>query len=208
MKYQATRDLFDYWNGLRGNRPAPERAEIDLAAIRGLIADMFMLDVDAAHLFPFVLSGTRVNALACAEQNGQSFLGLWSQQEAHSIASMLLTMMEASCPVVATAVATPEGGADHEIEILLLPLGRRGENRARILGLTAATAAPSWLGLLPVKNLNLRSLHAIDAALTPRAFDIRPLFATPAVTPQAQPFGRPAADIPHLQVFEGGRKIS
>lgn len=206
MQHNATRELFDYWNALRGSRAAPERAEIDLAAIRGLIADMFMLDIDAAHRFPFVLSGTRVNALACTEQNGRSFLDLWSPQEAHNIAAMLLTVMDASWPIIATAVATPEGCPDHEIEILFLPLGRRGQDRARILGLIARATPPSWLGLLPVKNLNLRSLHAIDDAVAP--LNSRALFETAPVSPQAQPVGKPARNARHLRIFDGGRQIS
>ncbi len=206
MQHNATRELFDYWNALRGHRAAPERAEIDLAAIRGLIADMFMLEIDAAHRFPFVLSGTRVNALACAEQNGRSFVDLWSPQEARNIAAMLLTVMDASWPIIATAIATPEGCPDHEIEILLLPLGRRGQDRARILGLIAPATPPSWLGLLPVKNLNLLSLHAIDDAMTPLNF--RALFETPPVSPRAQPAGKPARNIRHLRIFDGGRQIS
>ncbi len=208
MKHQATRELFDYWNSLRGSRPAPERAEIDLAAIRGLIADMFMLDIDAAHVFPFVLSGTRVNALACAEQNGRSFLDLWSPEEARNIAAMLLTVMDASCPLVATAVATPEGFPDHKIEILFLPLGRRGQDRARILGLIAPTTSPSWLGLLPVKNLTLRSLRAMDDAPAPLNVDLRCLVATAPLSPQAWPVGKQTRNIRHLRIFDGGRQIS
>src|SRR5579863_3160979 len=122
MKHHATRELFDYWNRLRGSRAAPERAELDLAALRGLIADMFMLKVDAAHLFPFVLSGTRINALACAEQKGCSFLDLWAPSDAQNVAAMLLRAMDASCPVLAHATATPEGWPAHDIEILFLPL--------------------------------------------------------------------------------------
>ncbi len=193
---------------LRGSRPAPERAEIDLAAIRGLIADMFMLDIDAAHVFPFVLSGTRVNALACAEQNGRSFLDLWSPEEARNIAAMLLTVMDASCPLVATAVATPEGFPDHKIEILFLPLGRRGQDRARILGLIAPTTSPSWLGLLPVKNLTLRSLRAMDDAPAPLNVDLRCLVATAPLSPQARPVGKQTKNIRHLRIFDGGRQIS
>jgi len=103
MRHRAARELFDYWNALRGSRPAPERAEIDLAAIRGLIADMFMLEVDAADLFPFVLSGTRVNALACTEQHGRSFLDLWARQEQRNVAALLLAVIDSACPLIAVA---------------------------------------------------------------------------------------------------------
>lgn len=207
MKHQATRELFDYWNRLRGSRAAPERAEIDLAAIRGLIADMFMLEVDAAQIFPFVLSGTRVNALACTEQNGRSFLDLWSQHEAINIGAMLATVINASCPLVATAIAAREDFPDHEIEILFLPLGRRGQDRARILGLIASAHSPSWIGLLPATNLSLRSLRAIDDALAPINFDLGCLVATAPLPAQAGQSGHRVKNIRHFRVFDGGRRI-
>ncbi len=208
MRQSATRELFDYWNALRGPRAAPERADIDLAAIRRLIADMFMLEIDAAHLFPFVLSGTRVNALACAEQNSRSFLDLWAPQEQRNVAAMLLTVIDAACPAIATAVAEPEGGQDHEIEILLLPLGRRGHDRARILGLIAPSTPPSWLGLLPAKDLTLRSIQTIDDAAAPIGFDLETPFATAPVSAQAQRCGKAARSVRHLRVFQGGRHLS
>jgi len=211
MWHNATRELFDYWNALRGQRAAPERAEIDLAAIRGFIADMFMLDADASHRFPFVLSGTRVNALACAEQNGRSFLDLWAEAEQRNIAAMLLTVMDAACPLIATATAKPEGWQDHEVEILLLPLGRsrgHGCNRARILGLIAPDAQPSWLGLLPVENLKLRSVISIDEATEPRGLTLETVFIAGVPSARSERSGAPVKNVRHLRVFQGGRQIS
>ncbi|MHB8887170.1 MAG: PAS domain-containing protein [Methylovirgula sp.] len=208
MRHRAARELFDYWNALRGSRPAPERAEIDLAAIRGLIADMFMLEVDAADLFPFVLSGTRVNALACTEQHGRSFLDLWARQEQRNVAALLLAVIDSACPLIAVADAKPAGWQDHEIELLLLPLGRRGQDRTRILGLIAPSTPPSWLGLLPVQDLTLRSVQTIDNAAPSNAFDPEILFKTAPVTPQAHGFGKPLRNVLHLRVFQGGRHVS
>jgi hypothetical protein len=224
MRHKAIHELFDYWNALRGRRAAPERAELDLAAIRGLIADMFMLEVDAAHQFPFVLSGTRVNALACTELMGRSFLDFWPAHEARSIAAMLLTVMDASRPMIATATAAPTGCLEQEIEILFLPLGRHRQDRARILGLAAPASQPSWLGLRPIENLKLQSLYMIDDAMMAREFDVRTLFRTALASAQGrQTEGsrqnenrqrnvkqgvRTARNVGHLRVFEGGRKFS
>jgi hypothetical protein len=208
MRHKASLELFHYWNALRGRRAAPERAEVDLAAIRSLIADMFMLDIDAAHRFPFVLSGTRVNALACAEQNSRSFLDLWPAHEARNIAAMLLTVMDASRPMLATATGAPTGGADLDVEILFLPLGRHRQARARILGLITPAAPPSWLGLRPIENLKLQSLYMIDDAMTQREFDVRTLFRTALASAQARQGHITARNVRHLRVIEGGRKIS
>lgn len=208
MLHQTSRELFHYWNALRGGRSAPERADVDLAAIRSLIGDMFMLEVDGAYRFPFVLSGTRVNALVCGEQMGRSFLDLWPAHEARSIAAMLLTVMDASRPMVVTAAAAPIGGADLEVEILFLPLGHHRQARARILGLITPEAPTSWLGLRPIVELKLQTIHTIDDATTSHEFDVRTVFKTALASAQAKQSDKPTRNVGHLRVIEGGRKIS
>jgi hypothetical protein len=202
MKHHATRELYDYWNRLRGSRAAPERSEVEFAAIRYLIADMFMLEVDSAHRFPFVLSGTRINALGCAEQKGRSFLDLWTESEQRALAAMLLTVTDASCPALAQAVAVLEGWPEHNIEILLLPLGRPGHERARVLGLISPSEAPNWLGLRPA-NITLTSLYPVESDGAGRRFEVRGRF--PSI--EARDADAPAKKPSHLKILDGGRRI-
>ncbi len=199
MKQAATRELFGYWNSLRGDRAAPERAEIDPAEIRNVLADTFMLEVDVEHRFPIRLSGSRINALFCSEKRGHSFLDIWSVAEARKIAAVLLTVIDAARPFVAEAAAAPEGYGEQTVELLFLPLRHGGEFKARILGSLSMIRRPAWLGLLPVEKLALRSLQKVDCS---------------AAGPDPDPF-RPAPPIPfggaafetrgHLRVFRGGR---
>ena len=46
MKHPSIRQLFDYWNERRGRRLAPEREDIEPHAIRGVLADSFILSFD------------------------------------------------------------------------------------------------------------------------------------------------------------------
>ncbi|MEI9915856.1 MAG: PAS domain-containing protein [Methylovirgula sp.] len=142
MRQQATRELLAYWNRLRGDELAPDRADVDLAAIRGTLSDLFMLDLDAAHQFPFLMAGTRLNAFFCTEQLGRSFLGLWQPQDARNVAVALMTAIDAACPILAAVNASPEGYRDADIEILLLPLRHGGYAASRLLGLATPAAQP------------------------------------------------------------------
>jgi hypothetical protein len=203
MKQPATRELFDYWNCLRGDRAAPDRAEIDPAAIRNVLADTFMLEVDADHQFPIRLSGSRFNALFCCEKKGHSFIDMWSAEEARKIAAVLLTVIDAACPFIAAAAAAPEGYPEQKLELLFLPLRHGAESKARILGSLSLLRKPAWLGLLPVDALALGSLQKVDGSA-----------ASVASAPNPNPF-RPAPCVPHggadfetrghLRVFRGGR---
>lgn len=201
MRQTATRELLAYWNRLRGDRPAPDRAEIDLAAVRGSLNDLFMLDVDAAHQFPFLMAGTRVNAFFCTEHLGRSFLTLWAPQDARSVATALMTAIDASSPIVMAAEAHPEGYRDADIELLFLPLIHGGFAQTRILGLATPAVQPPWVGLLPVPQFNLRALRAVEAD---SGWKARASAGTLAFA-QAKMAERPLDIRAHLRVFEGGK---
>ncbi len=79
---QGTRDLFKYWNGLRQGRSAPERAEIDPAAIRPYSSPTPSCSKSTlAGLFHFAFRGPRINALFDVELKGRSFADLWRTKE-------------------------------------------------------------------------------------------------------------------------------
>jgi len=60
MKHAASRELYAYWEERRGQRPAPERADIEPGAIRAALSDTFILELDAGDGHSFRLAGTRV----------------------------------------------------------------------------------------------------------------------------------------------------
>jgi hypothetical protein len=188
MKQQASWELFTYWNELRGPRAAPDRAEIDPRAIRGLLADTFILEIDEEHLFPFRVAGTRVNAHFTVEQRTRSFLDIWMVRDRRSISALLLTVVDGACPIVAGAAAVGRDGAELEFEFLFLPLRHRGKTHSRILGLMTAASQPSWVGLRPLEPLDLRTLRVVGADQKPTQ--------PPRTAPQ------PAT--PRLRVIQGG----
>jgi hypothetical protein len=72
MRHASIRELFDYWNERRGRRPAPERADIEPSAIRGVLADTFILFFQPRIGHPFRVAGTRVCALFGREIKGKA----------------------------------------------------------------------------------------------------------------------------------------
>ena len=78
-------ELYAYWNRLRGARSARERNDVDPGAIRGVLADTFMLDFDEKRGFPFRIAGSRANAIFLKELRGLSFLDLGATPTAASL---------------------------------------------------------------------------------------------------------------------------
>lgn len=80
MRQASSRDLFAYWNVLRGTRNAPDRSEIDPGAIRVSLPDVFLLGFDPARSFPFRLAGMAVCALFGRELRDSPFTALWASE--------------------------------------------------------------------------------------------------------------------------------
>jgi hypothetical protein len=161
VKLAASQQLFSYWNHLRGARSAPERNDIDPGAIRGVLADTFILEFDTERAFPARIVGTRTNALFLRELRGAPFLHLWREEDREEMRSVLESVADEAQPFLIGATGTPPGFAPIDIEVLLLPLRHHGDTHARILGACAPKAPPSWLGLLALESLTLQTLRAL-----------------------------------------------
>jgi len=53
LKLAPSLELYAYWDALRGARGAPERNDIEPGAIRGVLADTFILVYSRERGFPF-----------------------------------------------------------------------------------------------------------------------------------------------------------
>jgi hypothetical protein len=203
MRHSVSKDLYDYWNKLRGARTAPDRNDIDPAAIRHVLPDSFILEIDPACLFPIRLCGTRLSALWLRDQKGASFLELWRPEERRSVAAALLTVIDGAAPVIAgvrahapeAARLSPDSPARClDFELLLLPLRHFGKTHSRVLGSLASFNQASWFGRFAASRLDLVSSRVIRGHEQARIH--RPM----ATAPRLQ-----EARVRRLVVYEGGR---
>jgi hypothetical protein len=174
MRQPGSHELFAYWNALRQNRAAPERTDLDPAAMRHVLMDTFILEVDATHEYPFCLTGTRLNALFAAELKSLSFLSLWRDTQRSDVAAMLQIATDDISAVVGGAEASPPGYDLMQFELLLLPLRHDGKTHSRILGRMAPAKPPIWLGLIPVPALDLKSMRVLNADDSVNAMQAKP----------------------------------
>jgi hypothetical protein len=110
MKHAASRELYAYWQEKRGTRPAPERTEIEPGAIRGVLADAFILALDRGSGHPIRLAGTRLCALFGREIKGESFLDLWTSTSRPTIEGLLSILSDECTGTVAGATGQNENG--------------------------------------------------------------------------------------------------
>lgn len=195
MRHQVNKDLFAYWSDLKGARAAPDRSDIDPIAIRHILADTFILEIDAECAFPLRLCGTRLDALWRREQKGESFVDLWRDEDRRNVAAAVLTVIDGVTPIIAGVRTEAPGEPPLELELLLLPLRHFGKTHSRVLGALAPAYQPEWFGQLRAGPLELVSLRIIRAL---------PFRATVSNYPrfEAEQLHRPR---PRLVVYEGDK---
>ncbi len=194
MRHKATRDLFAYWNDLRGIRSAPERSEIDPGAIRGALGDTIMLARERDQPATIRLAGTRVCALFARELKNEAFQPLWDAPSRRQVDQLLEHAAEESAGCVAGAVAEVDDGDPAWMELLLLPLFHRGTSDGRLIGTLAPLARPVWLGTQAVRALRLTSWRYVGPQIDNR------------VVPQFADLPADLDDRRGLVVHDGGRR--
>lgn len=161
MKHTSSRLLFSYWDGLRGERAAPERKDIEPGRIRQVLADTFILSLGPDGSATFRLAGTRVSALFGRSLKETQFSALWPGERRTEPDKLIDVVANETTGIIAGLTGTTELGSTLGLEMLLLPLRHEGATNARLLGALSPITIPSWMGLMPLTDLELRSTRVI-----------------------------------------------
>ncbi len=186
MQLAISIELYAYWNALRAGRSAPERNDVEPGAIRGILADTFVLDFDKESGFPFRIAGSRANALFLKELRGLPFLLLWRDADRTKVKSVIQRVANETQPFLLSADAKPPGLETLQIETMLLPLRHQGSTHSRVLGCIGVKAQPHWLGLVGAGLARLVSSSPLDSGKPPEADGTPPAAGRGLTGPQAQ----------------------
>lgn len=208
MKHVASRELYDYWNRVRGSERAPHRGAIEPSDIRRILADTFILEVVDRSTYLVRLAGTRVCSIYCRELKGTNFLDLWRADDRSALSTLAAAVSEDGAAAVVTLDMKTDRNQDAAAELLLLPLRHAGDAFDRVLGSLALLDRPYWLGSEGVTRQTIASLRLIWPDEAPnfmrRRTDIpganaartMPAASLPSATPRRRG---------HLVVFDGGK---
>lgn len=208
MKLDGSIALFQYWNRLRADRPAPKRTEIEPADIKSLLADTFILEKDVRGEAVFRLAGTRLCATYGRELKGFAFASLWKEKDQRLIHRLSFTAFSAKSVVVVAYRGISRNGRATDFELVMLPLDGGLEN-PRCLGSVAAVERPFWLGADPIIESAIDTVRVVDPDREPLFLKNRPAIPVPPLAPgddALTPRARTGRRIRHLVVLEGGRE--
>ncbi len=211
MKHATTRELYEYWNRVRGSERAPLRSAIEPSDIRRILAETFILEAAGRDELLVRLAGTRVCAIYCREIKGTNFIDLWSGQDRQAMATLAAAVTEDGAGAVVTVSALTAREQEMVCELILLPLRHGGTDFNRVLGSCAVLERPYWLGSEPVVRQSIASLRLIWPDEVPGFMRRRSdrVAAAGNVLPSPVPVGLPphaSRRHGHLFVVDGGKQ--
>jgi hypothetical protein len=217
MQKTSSRTLYDYWNGLRGARSAPDRRDIDPTRIRGALANTFILELNPDGGFDFRLAGSHLCSAYCRELKSRSFTALWHSRDRDALDTLIRAVTEDHAVALVTFTGTTEVKTSVAFETILLPVRHNGSTQTRLLGAMTALESPYWLGVQPIAEQRITGLRLIwpdDLAHENTVRGVAAVVQLEAMqasgngTPPAiagRVFGRSARRYAHLAVIDGGR---
>jgi hypothetical protein len=209
MKNGASRELYEYWNRVRGGERAPHRSAIEPSDIRRILADTFILEVIDRSAYVVRLAGTRVCSLYCRELKGSNFLDLWRADDRSAMSTLSAAVSEDGAAAVVTVDGKTERNQSLAAELLLLPLRSSGAAFDRVLGSLSVMDRPYWLGTDPVMRQSIASLRLIWPDEQPpfmrRRTDLPDVPRARLPSTQTIPFSASPRRRGHLFVFDGGK---
>ncbi len=161
MKHASSLALYEYWNRLRGDRAAPERSELNPAAIRNILGDVLILEVGGPERYFIRLAGTRICSLMGRELKDHAFAEPFVAADWREIYSLMDSVVVDTVPAVASIIGETKDGRMLSMELLLLPLRHHGRTQARLVGSLAAHTRPYWSALEPLACLRLSSSRVV-----------------------------------------------
>lgn len=187
MRQTGTRQLFDYWNQLRGDAPAPLRADIAPHAIAPVLPHFFILNVDEDRPV-FRLIGTWLGTALGADWTGRAFDRLFDASDSELVDQIVQAVAEQNQIAIFDTIAENRSGDTVALEGVVLPLADRP---MRIIGAIHPATRPLWLGDRPIQPLRMTTVRLLDP--------MRPNYCLT---------NRPAVSLPHRPTATFGRRRS
>jgi hypothetical protein len=170
IAHSRARDLFRYWESIRGERSAPLRSDISLPQIRHLLPWIFISEpigeTSAHHLR---LAGTGLCQLWGENMTGRDLFAAWSSFERETMYKLLQSAVEDQQPFVMRCRARTETGLQAHLEILGLPVEADDTGRKQVLGLVVPFQEPELFRHHKLVAFDLVSIRIIWTEPLPKS---------------------------------------
>lgn len=135
VNFPAISQVDAYWEGLRGTRPMPDRAEVDPRGLESALEFACMLECIAPGVARIRIAGMHLNDLLGMEVRGMPLTALF-EPAARERVGQVLNRVVTSAHVADLRLSSGRGVGRPPLtaRLYLAPLGNRGQANGRILG--------------------------------------------------------------------------
>jgi hypothetical protein len=157
MRHKTSIEIFTYWDHIRGLHDAPLRSQVEPAAVRHVLSDLFILEATPSDRPRFRLAGTKICSIFGRELREEDFSALWAGSQPDDPVKIANGVMAHAVPALINATGYSITGRHLAFEMVLMPLrsSREGESCDRLLGSLAPALNPAWFGAEPLEFLAL-----------------------------------------------------
>ena len=140
-----SRRLYEAWQGWRGDRLLPRRADLDLVAISRLMPRLAVIDVKDPDTAVFRLAGTEIEQLFGQRLTGRSYIRMVPPERQKSRGELLWRIATQPCVVVQHIACDWQSGRHGVLEVFGVPmLADRDGEPVQMLGVVSRLPAPVW----------------------------------------------------------------
>lgn len=161
MNNPASKQLYAYWNEVRGDRHAPRRFEIEPARLAALLPDAFILERFGDMDIRYRLAGTRLIEHFGSDFRGTSFFDGFVAGDKRIIERRIRNMVNLGGGALLEINSATPSGREVSHECIILPLMHLRDTVDRFVGCVSALDEPAWLGEEPLSQRSLTSSRAI-----------------------------------------------
>jgi hypothetical protein len=163
MHNPKTQALFYYWMGLRQNRRAPNRGDIEPRQIKQLLPNIFILEhLDSDHNV-FRLAGTSLCERYGREFRAHNFLSLWRGDDRRQMREFVNTSLLDAAPGYVTFRGETIDRLAVDCEMLLLPMMDETGSMNRIIGCSHVVSNSDVLKSRKIVNQWLMSCEFLNS---------------------------------------------
>jgi hypothetical protein len=209
MRHKTSVDIFNYWESIRGFADAPLRTQIDPAAVRHILSELFILeaapsDTDAPT---FRLAGTKICSIFGRELRDESFSSLWAGSQPDDPVKIAAGVMAHAVPALINATGYGSSGRHMAFEMVLMPM-KSSSNAGcdRLLGCLTPALNATWFGAEPLEFLALDRSRLLTERIhrEPEAREA-PEMGRSVFASKGGELGDTVRRMLHLRIFDGGR---
>lgn len=114
--------LLAYWNALGGAEAPPEREQLDLRQVTGLLPWMFILEMSTDGALKYRLAGSSLEEAVGRGMAGQNYADIFQDHEQASVMEELYaTALVQGCGLVRTGAFSLDDTEKFELEVLTVP---------------------------------------------------------------------------------------